>query len=160
MADIPDNGVKVLSVEALTGSLKVLEGVIERSESVDKSQSLGAIEYARKWCVRRGLTFSDDHENQKLRRLLNLNENPVKPTVSLDAGFVEYLQTYFLDALPHEHYLHDSGISEGYSNSLCSAMNRFYVDDSGASKAACRELPVQIQHNNLPVKFLSHDTSR
>lgn len=106
----------------LNAAMFVLEDAIGRDEFAEQRSCQKAIEYIRKWGTRRALTFSSEDENAVLRQLLGLQNSPGQPDIHIDNAFFEYIQTYFMNAIPNEEYFTVTGIVQGYQASLNSAL--------------------------------------
>ena len=72
----------------------------DKNDIRDKKQVLEALNYARKWGVRRGLTFADDLHLSELRNIINPGKSQVrKENISINDSFKEHLIENFVGPL-------------------------------------------------------------
>ena len=100
--------------------LIILEDICCKNEFSNKKSTIAALEYARKWGVRRGLTFADDNALQSISQILTLDTHQDTLGLHFDNNFCENLEKNFLEILEDRFYFPYSDILDSYKKSVLS----------------------------------------
>lgn len=107
----------------LNDTLNILEDICRKNEFSNKKPTIAALEYVRKWGVRRALTFADDNALQSISRLLKLETHQDTLGLHFDNNFCENLEKNFLEILEDRFYFPYNDILDSYKKSVFSLAN-------------------------------------
>lgn len=101
--------------------LSKLEGIIDRSEFKDKDNAKRAIDYTRRWSVRRALTFAEAEDIKELETILGIDDNlKTSNAMKLDQDFADQISDSFISVLADDDNFNEYGCLEGYQEKLSS----------------------------------------
>ena len=100
----------------MNAALLALEGTLEGTDLPQKTEMIKFMTTVRKLCIRRGFSFADKKALEEIRSALNLEAGKDDPgTPSLDAAYLDAIETQFMQALRQDKQFQDYGCLDGYA---------------------------------------------
>lgn len=111
---------KTMDVHRATNEiLSKMEAIIQKEDFKDKDNALRALEYARRWGVRRALTFAGSEDLKQLEGIMGLDGVSANTgDIGLDQEFIDQIHENFISVLSEDADFVNYNCLEGYQEQL------------------------------------------